>query len=240
MALSLELFIPAMGPTWQEAATAARDTMSKPWNVEVDDLAEGEDAGYLSKVQRFHDRTHATVEGLIHADLYLLEKSWDQRVLAQFEDEKVGVVGIVGARRLGHADIYKIPYDYTQLARADVLSNLVDAEAHGARFVGETEVAVLDSCALFVRHSLLDVLGGWPVSTYPNNTHCTDLWISLMARRRGLQTKLVGVKASHRSGGKGDAGVRWLDERGGDVAQHRKAHELTYDQFRDVLPVRIG
>ena len=240
MSNSLELFCPAIGPTFAEATVTWNDTMTKPWKIEVDDLAEGNDAGYLSKVQRFHTRTKATIEGLLHADLYIHEHDWDRRVLAEFEDPQVGVVGFVGARRLGHLDIYKVPYDYTQLARAEVLSNLTDAEIHGDRFVGSAEVAVVDSCAVFVRHELLARTAGWPVSTYPDNTHCTDLWVCLSARRHGYRVRMVGVGATHRSGGRGAAGEQWLSDRGGDQSMHRRAHELIYDQFRDILPVRIG
>ena len=240
MSNSLELFVPAMGPTWHDAVTSWKDTMGKPWEVEVDDLAEGDDAGFLSKCQRFHERTKANVCGYLHSDLSILEHGWDARVLKEFDDPKVAVVGFVGARRLGHPDIYKVPYAYTQLARYDVISNLTDAPAHGTRFVGAADVAVVDSCAVFVRHDFLAGLGGWPLDRYPDNTHCTDLWLCCRAHRAGLRVRMVGVGATHASGGKGDAGAKWLDARGGDLAQHRRAHELLYDDFRDVLPVRIG
>ena len=248
MSLSLSIFCPSMGDH-EAAVTSWRDTMTKPWDITIDDARERDAAGYLTKCEAFYENNQSDIQGYLHSDLSILQHGWDQRVLAEFDCHPsaqdvplpvpVGVVGLVGARRLGSPDLYRLPYDYRQLARADVLSNLSDAEAHGARSAGAHDVAVIDSCAVFVRRDLLLRAGGWPVGTYPNNTHCTDLWLCLMARRLGMRVRMVGVAASHRSGGKGEAGAQWLDERGGDQAQHRRAHEVTYDMFRDVLPVEV-
>ena len=167
------------------------------------------------------------------------ERAWDERILKAFEDEQTTVVGVVGATTLGHSDIYKTHYDFRQLARGNVWSNLTDAEAHGGRDAGTREVAVIDSCAVFVRRNLLERVGGWPVGRYPNSSHCSDLWICCAVRRLGLRVQLVGISCTHRSGGKGGAGTSWLDARGGDIAMHQRAHVVTYESIRDVLPIRV-
>jgi len=213
--------------------------MSKPWDVRVDAATEGEDAGFLVKCNKAWRETDATVIGYLHSDLYILEKDWDRRVLEQFDDPRVAVVGFVGAIGLAHEDIYKIPYDYVQLARNGVFSNLTDWEVHGGREMDTRRVAVIDSCAVFVQREFLARCGGWPVATYPNSSHCSDLWICCMAHRYRLGVRMVGIACSHRGGGKGQAGGQWLDQRGGDWQLHQRAHELIYDDFRDVLPVRI-
>lgn len=221
------------------AVTSWEDTMSKPWPIVVDAATEGNDAGFLTKCDKAWRETDATIIGYLHSDLYILEYGWDRRVLAEFGDPQVAVVGFVGATRLAVDDIYKLPYDYRQLARADVWSNLVDAPIHGGRDAGSRQVAVVDSCAVFVRRQFLDRIGGWPTHDYPNSSHCSDLWISLMAARHGMQVRMVGVAASHRSGGRGSVGEGWLNARGGDTRMHRRAHDLIYDQFRQELPIRI-
>lgn len=236
---SLELFCPSMGDH-SEAVITWQDTRSKPFLIDIDASSVGESAGFLHKCQRAFERSEATVLGYLHSDLFIHERNWDQRVLHEFDDPTVGVVGFVGAKRLGYEHIYKIPYSHTQLARYDVLSNLTDAETHGARFTGTCDVAVVDSCAVFMRRDLLRQASGWPVGTYPNNAHCSDLWACLVARRLGLRTRLVGVACTHRSGGKGEAGSRWLEQHGTDIVHHRRAHELIYEEFRDQLPVRVA
>lgn len=235
---SLSIACPSMGG--HEAAVASwEDTLAKPWPIVVDAATEGNDAGFLTKCDKAWRATDATIIGYLHSDLYIMEHGWDQRVRAEFGDPQVAVVGFVGATRLGTDDIYRVPYSYTQLARADVWSNLTDAESHGGRDAGTRQVAVVDSCTVFVRRLFLDRIGGWPTSTYPNSSHCSDLWISLMAHRAGMQIRMVGVAASHRSGGRGSVGEGWLNARGGDTAMHRRAHDLIYDQFRPELPLRI-
>lgn len=234
---SLSICCPSMG-NHEEAVTSWRDTMSKPWPIRVDDSYDG----FLTKCDKAWRETDATVIGYLHSDLYILEHRWDERILAQFNNPDVVVVGVVGAETLAHEDIYKIPYDYRQLARGRVFSNLVDAEAHGATHAGVKKVAVIDSCAVFVRRSFLSRLAGWPVRSYPNSSHCSDLWLCCMAHRYRLSTVMVGITALHRSGGKGARGIEWLEKnfgRDGDKAAHRLAHQLIYDEFRDVLPIGV-
>jgi len=213
--------------------------MSKPWPIRVDATTEGEDAGFLRKCEAAWKQTDATVIGYLHSDLFIHENNWDVRVMQQFDDPRVAVVGFVGATGLAHEDIYKVSYAYTQLARSDVWSNLSDAEAHGQRETGARRVAVIDSCAVFVRRDVLSRLGGWSVDRYPNSSHCSDLWICCAVHRLGLSVHMVGISCTHRSGGRGATGESWLAERGGDRSMHQEAHVKLYEDMRDVLPIRI-
>jgi hypothetical protein len=223
--------VPAL-ESWQHTATHQH-------TYTVDITTHGEHAGFLAKCQKAYEESKADVIGYLHADLTIHEQGWDERVLREFEWPTVAVVGFVGATQLGHDDIYKIGYDYRQLARGDVWSNLTDAEAHGQRDVGSRPVAVLDSCAIFVRRSFLQRVGGWPIGRLPNTSHCTDLWICATAHRLGRQVRMVGVSATHASGGKGESGSKWLDARGGDDFLHKQAHVATYELLRSVLPLRV-
>jgi len=213
--------------------------MAKPWEITVDSETIGDSAGFLTKCDKFWRTCDAEIIAYLHSDLYMLEKGWDTRIIDAFSDAQTAVVGVVGARNLGTEDIYRTPYDFRQLARGDVWSNLTDWSSHGKQEVGSRQVAVIDSCAVFVRRSVLSRLAGWPVGTYPNSSHCSDLWLCCSVHRLGGVVQMVGIAAQHRSGGKGEAGSQWLDERGGDVAMHRAAHKVTYEMFKDTLPLRV-
>lgn len=236
---SLQITCPSMGGH-EEAVTSWQDCMSKPWPVVVNDATEGDDAGFLAKCDKAWRETDATVIGYLHSDLIVHEKAFDQRVLREFDDPSVAVVGFVGARRLGTDEFGKLPYDFHQLARGDVVSNLSDWEVHGGRLEGSCDVAVVDSCAVFVRRELLVRLGGWPVGRYPNNAHCSDLWICASAIANGYRVRCVGVACTHRSGGKGETGSKWLEDHGGDNEHHRAAHSLVAQDFHHILPIRVA
>ncbi len=238
MSLSLELICPSMSGH-EEAVTTWQDTASKPWKVTILDETKGDHAGFLTKCESGWRGTDAAVIGYLHSDLFIHEFNWDLRVLAEFTKPNVAVVGFVGAQQLGHEDLFKVPYHFSQLARGDVWSNLTDWRSHGKQEVGSRRVAVIDSCGVFVRRSFLGKCGGWPVDRYPNSSHCSDLWLCCMAHRLGMHSHMVGVTCTHRSGGKGTTGASWLDARGGDTKLHREAHELIYSDFRDVLPIKV-
>jgi len=142
---------------------------------------------------------------------------------------------------LGMGKTYpSVPYTYMNVEGKDILIQQNVSSSVNLSFSGTGAIdgAVLDSCAVFVRRELLARARGWPVGTYPNSSHCTDLWICLVAARHHYRVRIVGVDCTHASGGKGSAGTRWLDDRGGDVSLHRAAHVLIYNDFRDVLPLR--
>lgn len=228
----------------QDAVANWQLMASHPLDITVDATVEGEGAGYLQKVQKFYLAEHADVLGYLHSDLTIHEQGWDNLVLKEFENEQVGIVSFCGAKRHGSPDIYKVLYDYRQLARYDFISNLTDATTHGRRVLEATDVAVVDSFSLFIRRNFLSRCGGWPVDDYPPS-HCSDYWACLMAHRLGYTVRYVPVACTHTSGGvRGNgafdyaewiAGTRWDS----DEECHRIGHELLYDQFRDVLPVVI-
>jgi GT2 family glycosyltransferase len=172
----------------------------------------------------------------LHDDTLINDPDWVDRVLKEFEDPKVGLVGFGGA--MGHGDprLYLKPYEYQQLARNDFFSNMVDAENHGKRFTGQCDVAVLDGFALIVRREVLEKVGGWPLNT-PIGYVCYDYWLSCMTRRLGYKIRLVGVPCQHLGGqtfvklGMGRDEKHWK--------QYIDSHRYIYDEFKDVLPYEV-
>jgi len=244
MTSSIEIIVPSTGnhkeamQTWNEHAGPDYECPT------VLGCIEGPGAGFLAKLQKGYEESSADLLAYFHSDLFISEEGWDQRVLKEFDDPTVGVVGFGGGKRLGSPDIYKLPYKLQQLARFDFVSNLTDAPQHGRRNRNEEDIAVVDSFALIIRRSLLAKVGGWPVATYPP-MHCSDLWACLMARRHGYRVRVVGISCTHKSGGVKGNGTfdcsAWQREMGmTDQEMHTRSHRLIYDEFRDVLPVVVA
>jgi len=192
--------------------------------------------GMLPAYQRALDKTYEyDILAFLHDDLIIHDPEWASKVLAEFRDPRVGLVGFGGALGHGSPELYKVPYDYHQRGRSQFLSNMDDAEIHGKRFTGSCDVAVLDGFALIVRRQILEKAGGWPVTQLGYVGY--DYWLSCMTRRLGYRIRLVGVSCAHLGGrtfvklGLGQGPEHW--------AQFLAAHEYIYNEFKDVLPFHV-
>ena len=180
------------------------------------------------------------IHGYIHDDVTIYEQGWDTRVLAEFDDPAVGVVGFGGGTIHGAPELYKTPYKLTQLARFGYRSNTDDAETHGQRFTGACDVAVLDGYAMFARRELLEKCEGWPTDALP--FHVYDYWLCCVAHRYGYRVRVVGVRCQHGGGQSSTTPIHqdWAAKLGtSDQGLHTDGHRWLYDNFRDVLPWRV-
>lgn len=183
----------------------------------------------MEAYNEIYRNTRQEIIGYMHDDLEILENNWDTRVLNQFADPQVGLVGFFGG--LGHCQpyLYDEPCKGQNFVRFGVRSNMVDAEVHGERFAGECDVVVLDGLALFVRRRILDKMGGWPIGT-PVSYWCYDYLLGCEARRQGYKIRLVGVACQHHASKSPSIIAENWDA----------AHEWLYNNYRDVLPARVG
>lgn len=175
-----------------------------------------------------YKNTTEPIIALIHDDVNIFEHNWDLRVLREFEDPTVGMVGFAGAVRHGAPDLYTSPYKLQNLGRFGFASNMRDAEHHGARFTGERDVAVYDGFAIFIRRSILDKIGGWPMKS-GYFMYCEA--ICCEARKQGYRLRQVGVACDHLSG-KTASLVIVTDS-------HAAAHVWLAQKYRQVLPFSV-
>jgi GT2 family glycosyltransferase len=166
------------------------------------------------------------------------ERGWDERILKEFDDPQIGIVGFGGALWHGTDELYKTPYELTQLRRGDYISNVDDAEVHGARFTGSTGVCVLDGFSLCIRRSLLDRSGGWKFMADQCDFFCYDYAICALARRYGYSIRVVGIRCHHRGGSSSvrkEESIRKLTSQ----ENYDKSHAWFYNEFRDVMPCKV-
>jgi len=197
--------------------------------------------GLVNAYQQLYEdqRDKHAIIAFSHDDVTIHEP-WVARVEAEFADPKVAIVGLGGAKGIGVDDIYRTPYKLQQLQRIDYMSNQTDAEIHGKRFTGACDVAVLDGFFMAVRTSFLDEIGGF--KWFPHRFHCYDTALCLMAHRHGYKVRMVGISATHWGGGTSTSAdyVQDCKDRGTSVAaEHTEPHRWMYDEFRDLMPLRI-
>ncbi len=129
----------------------------------------------------------------------IYEQGWDTRILKEFEDATVGMVGFTGALGHGTPNLYTNGYYLPNLARQNFMSNLRDAEKHGQRFSGERDVAVCDGLGIFVRRIILDQVGGWK-KAYPYAYWLYAEFLACEVRRQGYRIRMVGIECEHLGG----------------------------------------
>lgn len=240
--LSMVIAVPTLKshPNWDKWPQAWHDcSSSKPPVV----FADGS-VGVLAAMQDLYERTTEDIICLLHDDVEAMEQGWDLRVLAEFADPTVGLVGFGGAIGLGTDDIYKTPYRLQQLARVGYRSNVIDAEIHGLREPNAIDVATLDGFALIVRRRVLDLLGGMPGHGDRGIPHHNyDNRLCIACHKLGLRVRLVGIRCKHHGGltSTGEKYQSWAKqtEWGSDAGIHQASHLPLYEDGRGILPLRI-
>lgn len=188
--------------------------------------------GVVRSYQNIYENTSAEIICLLHDDVILRERGWDERIYREFEDQSVGLCGMGGARWHGTSDLFKRPYVLQNLRRGDYIGNADDAHVHGSRFTEATDVAVLDGYCLVVRRSLLDRIRGWSLAIENNiDFLCYDYFLSAMIRRLHYRIRVVGIRAHHR-GGQTSLGVDRHEE-------YEHSHRWFYETFRDCMPYSV-
>ncbi len=179
----------------------------------------------------FKEISQPSILVFAHDDVIMREHGWDARLLREFRDPSVGVVGFGGALVHGSPNLYKRPYYLPGLGRSGYLSNVDDAEVHGERFTGAADVAVLDGFVLAVRRSFLDKIGGFQQLIDAGIDFIGyDYMICGLAHRLGYRVRVVGCRCHHKGGG---TSTKVNVDR---QEEYDRAHRIIYEQMRDVLP----
>ncbi len=191
--------------------------------------------------QAFADGAEAVC--CFHDDLRIDQDGWDV-VVQDALDSGVQFAGFGGAQGLGHGDLYKVPYNPMQLARQGFLSNMQDAEAHGARVMVPTPAVVFDGFSQIGTRDWFEGAWKW-LGESGIVHHAYDLALGCLAKRAGVQPGTLLPVRCHHFGGRTAVGSAdyqvWARTQTpeGDQGFWENAHALCYKEFRDVLPLRL-
>lgn len=247
--------------TWRVITTGIVATVEQPAYL-------GTVAAFKAGVDFALAHTEADIVACLHDDVEIQDSRWVEKVVRHFEQTPAsGLCGFGGALGLGAHDIYKVPYQPVQLARANFRSNMVDAEVHGIRSLLSEQVACLDGFAQIGRRDFwvgngrkpnlenardpnrYGGLRGWDRPWDVLNDlgfvhHAYDGALGCLAFRYGWEVWYLPVRCRHYGGqtAVGDAGYQdWARTQveGGDHGFWEQAHKIWYDSFKDCLPIRV-
>lgn len=164
---------------------------------------------------------NAEIVACLHDDCLVHEPSWDSKIVQHFSDYPTcGLAGFGGAWGCGREDAGQGEYHPTWLVRRGFMSNMRDAETHGARVRVSRPVACLDGFSLIFRRDLLigrqephhagavfnpplsargqtlfSLLVSWGVVH-----HVYDIAVSAFAKQLGWDTWLLAYDCQHLGG----------------------------------------
>lgn len=201
-------------------------------------------------IQNMEDMERALVPdtdyiAFIHSDVTIHDNNWHLAVENFFRSHpRCGLVGFGGAVALGDPDLYKKRYQLIQLARFGYASNQDDWQVHGDHLEEPCRVAVLDGFFMCFRRTPYEQMGGWQRALDLGLMfHCYDTFACCMMARLGWEVWALPVPCLHRGGAVSILGAydAWLRTQGldGDVDVHQRAHKVIYNEFKDVLPLKV-
>lgn len=205
--------------------------------------------GLVKTMQQAYELCTTDLLAILHNDVFVYEKDWDQRVISIFENHpKIGAAGFLGAQGCG-PNGERIQDVYRQGQGAS-MSNMLEAEEHGIRLAQNWRYcAIFDGLALIFRMEMLKKAGGFD-QRYRYH-HYYDRDASLESLRHGYQNVVINVPFHHLSGLTANRGdyqdwvskvtteERKTDERTGDKYIHDKNGEYFAEKWKDVLPLYI-
>jgi Glycosyltransferase like family len=199
--------------------------------------------GYPQAMDKLWRTSDADVFLFMHDDVLIYEPNWDEKLLGLFVNPKVTMAGFYGAKWLGSTNMYSTGgFEVHKLSRAHTYSSLRNRKEHGAAEVkGPVQVGMLDGFSMCLRREFLETIDGWSWWPYPH--HSYDLAMSCMVVRHGGTTWVYPVECEHPGGQTTTMGPyqSWVTQAwpGGDMGVYLQGHEKIFNEFRDVLPIRV-
>lgn len=177
-----------------------------------------------------------------HSDVEMLVPGWDvilSDLLESLYAEGAGVCGMFGAKGIGTADIYKAPYNFTQMMRwcCHTVESMVDAG--GIKIRGAFErIMVLDGFSLIINTDVIRVMDGFDHERYPVH-HMYDNDICLESHYHGFKNYALSLDCIHH-GGMTSTREKWAETMGTtDLEIHRAAHKVFYEKWRGKIPIGV-
>lgn len=202
--------------------------------------------GLVKTYQKIIDLCETEYLAILHSDVFIYEKDWDQRIVRKFEEiDKLGVIGFFGAQGCSNnaGRMQDVEY-YGQMAG---WSNMLEAELHGLRAKEEyRSAAVFDGFALSFNMEMLKKSGG--IDRNYLFHHIYDRELSLVSLSLGYKNIILNVPCHH-VGGLSTGDPRYLpslrkelnfpESENPDAYLHEKNTIYFMEKWKECLPIYV-
>lgn len=201
---------------------------------------------------------HSTgnIIAVLHSDLLISEKGWDERVLERFaNNDSLGLVGFIGSNEIDAAGGRGL--GTTSNFQGDAWASKDEtgkeyswqgshARVHGKVDAGYSRAAVVDGCAMVFRRSVLEALS--EREDFPPH-HFYDRLLSCEVREKYYEVGVLGIACDHISGQTVNQeptysvmAEKWATQHGlkmephhnWDTVLYRTAESMWLGEYRDI------
>lgn len=159
---------------------------------EVDIITNSVNMGFYYPIRQLQERYDDAIIAVMHNDVFIWEKGWDDRLRDAFEDDYVGIVGFCGSDEVdpaggrGAGTMCNFRGEKGQLQ-----------EHTGKRVTGEETAVILDS--MFMAF-WADIIPDLEIDENVPLAHFVDKVLPIRALRLGFKTLVLGVEIDHMGG----------------------------------------
>ena len=201
----------------------------------------------------------------LHNDTIILESGWDVKVEKYFSSD-VGVLGFCGGTGFGDEKIYEHKFVNSDVARQGFLWNFKNTEvieymigigideewakkhvrSHGLNLDNElTKIVVVDGLAMIINREAFNRIGGFDERFVFQGF---DVNFCLHAISLGYNNYAINIKYFHGGCGAGKSYFKLLEAHsvedeelvsGTKRGVHHQACRILYDNWKDLLPIRV-
>lgn len=132
-----------------------------------------------------------------HSDFFVYEKGWDRRVIAEFKDQQLGLVGFIGSNEIDNWSGRGLGTMSNFQGRKVKEWEGSKAEIHGKKITDLQPGAVVDGCSMIFRRQCLFKIGF--VEDFPIH-HFYDRLFSCQVLESGYRVGVMGIECDHISG----------------------------------------
>lgn len=154
--------------------------------------------GLVKTYQQIFDNTTSDLVAILHNDVFIYQMNWDKHVIKLFRTiNHLGIVGLFGSSGVGSQG--ERIQDVQFSGQMSGLSNMLEAEIHGARLLDDyIPAAILDGFAMIFSMDMIRQAGGLDQRYHYH--HIYDRELSLTSLSLGYKNVVASIPCHHESG----------------------------------------